>query len=816
MRKATKMSHRHDSQAGKLPQSVKSPLCAIAFMALVAPPVVLAETASGPAAQDDGAKLDEVVVTARRRDESLEKVPIAVSAISAEQLGERQVRTDSDLQLSVPGLTIRQTQGNNSLTYSIRGQTADTFSGSPSAVVTYLNEVPLTIGGASTFFDLESVQVLKGPQGTLFGRNATGGAVLYSSAKPKNATEGLLRARVGNLDLREIEGMFNTPIVQDKVLLRGAINVIKRDGYIHNLLDDSYLGETDRKSGRLSLTILPTDNLENTTVAQVSRTDGTNTGASYTYSVYQCGDTNNGVSLTCGSGFLFGPGLDDAYQTPGLWDQYLATHPEAYTAGLAAYVEEQKRMGPYKTRHPGEADHHGRDWMVTNTTSYDFSDTMRLKNILGASHTETDSEQPQLGAPFITILTANLDTGESGNELDVDSLSEELQLHGSAIDGALTYIVGAYYQKTETDTLWPQTYFYMRPLDLQGVNSAVTNAFRLRNETKAIYAQSNYDLDGLTGVKGLSVTTGVRQTWEHVEIEQLPEATYTASAADQERSFKDPSWELGLEYQVTDDVLTYLKHRGSFRSGGFNGAAPPVNSDATGGGNMFDSEHVRDVEAGVKFRGLVADRPAALNIAIYKQWIKDVQRVEFPDPDGAGGLASIAVTANVPEAEVKGFEVEASLLAASWLEVGISMAFTDAVFTDSEVDLFGTSYSYGPFGDTPKRSGSAFAQIYFPTDEALGPISFRTEMYAQSEQYFSNAADSVAPDTQLPGYGLLNARLSWNEIMHSDFSAALFGKNLDDREYFTGGMTLAAALGHNAAAVGEPRTYGLELTYQLD
>jgi len=802
MRKTKKISHRH------IPQTA-SPLVALALIALTVPPVFAAESS----AREEGKALDEVVVTARRRDESLEKVPVSVSAMSAEQLSERQVRTDSDLQLSVPGLTIRQTQGNNSLTYSIRGQTADTFSGSPSAVVTYFNEVPLTIGGASTFYDLENVQVLKGPQGTLFGRNATGGAVLYSSAKPKNTTEGMLRARGGNLNLREVEGMFNTPLVDDKVLLRGAVDLVKRDGYIHNLLDDSYLGETDRKSGRLSLTLLPTDNLENTTVAQISRTDGTNTGASYTYSVYGCGDTNaaTGAPLTCSSGLLFGPGLDSVYGA-GSWDAYLAAHPQAYAAGLAAYVDEQRRMGPYKTRHPGEADHHGRDWIVTNTTSYEFSDTVGLKNILGTAHTDTDSEQPQLGAPFVTILTANLDTGESGNELDVDSLSEELQLHGTAVDGALTYIVGAYFQKTNTDTLWPQTYFDQRPV---ATYNAVTNAFRLKNETKAIYVQSNYDLGNLTGVKGLSVTTGLRETWENVEIDQRSESTYTASAPDQQRAFKDPSWELGLEYQATDTLLTYLKQRGSFRSGGFNGAAPPENANATKGGNMFDSEHVRDVEAGMKFRGQVATRPASLNIAIYKQWIKDVQRVEFPDPDGPGNLASIAVTANVPEAQVKGFEVETSLLAASWLEAGLSMAFTDAVFTDGDVNLFGTAYSYGPFGDTPKRSGTAYLQVYFPTDDSLGAISLRTEVYSQSQQYFSNAAGSVAPDTKLPGYSLVNARLAWNQIMHTDFSAALFGKNLGDREYFTGGMTLAAALGHNAAAVGEPRTYGAEVTYQF-
>ena len=140
-----------------------------------------------------------------------------------------------------------------------------------------------------------------------------------------------------------------------------------------------------------------------------------------------------------------------------------------------------------------------------------------------------------------------------------------------------------------------------------------------------------------------------------------------------------------------------------------------------------------------------------------------MQRVEFPDPDGAGvGRASIAVTANVPEAEVQGFEFEASILAASWLELGVSGAYTDAEFTDGKVVLFGTNFSYGPFGDTPERSGVAYAQIEFPTGSGSGELRLRAEVYAQSEQFFSNAADSIAPGTELPSYELFNARLSWN------------------------------------------------------
>ena len=107
----------------------------------------------------------------------------------------------------------------------------------------------------------------------------------------------------------------------------------------------------------------------------------------------------------------------------------------------------------------------------------------------------------------------------------------------------------------------------------------------------------------------------------------------------------------------------------------------------------------------------------------------------------------------------------------------------------------------------------AYARIELPTDESIGRISLRGEIYAQGKQYFSNTYDSLGPDTKLPSYELVSARLDWKQMLGTKFSSALFGKNLTDEEYFVGGMTLASALGHNAAAVGEPRTYGLELSY---
>jgi len=767
---------------------------------LSTPHAALAQTPETPAVNEG-----DIVVTARRRDETLSTVPAAITALSSEDLVERGVHTDSDLQTVAPGLTIRQTQGNNSLTYSIRGQTADTFSGSPSAVIAYLNEVPLTVSSASSFYDLENVQVLKGPQGTLFGRNATGGAVLYNTAKPSDTLEASLRGRLGNLSLREVEGMLNVPLVDGKVALRGAFDVVRKHGYIENLFNGDRLGDIRRDSFRGTLRIEPVEGVTNTTMLQYTRTGGTNTGASYTYSVYGCGDTNNGFALTCGAGLLFGPGLDFVTGA-GSWDAYLAAHPEAYAPGLIAYVDEQRRMGPYKTRHPGRADHHGKDWFLSNTTEIEVGDNATLRNIFGYSTSKTRSLQPQLGAPFVTILTANAASGEYGNQLDVRSVSEEIQLLGDTLDGSLEYIVGYYMQRQRSDTLWPQTYFDVSPIIPPAY---VTNNFRIRNKTDAIYGQVSYEI-----VPDLKVTGGLRYTWERVSIAQLPAATYTFGLPDQHKSFSDPAWEVGLEYKVSPELFAYVKTRGSFRSGGFNGAAPPVSATATEGGNLFDSEHTQDIEAGLKYSGQAFGRPANFATAVFMQWIQDVQRVEFPDPDGPGGLASIAVTANVPSSRIWGFEAQGAVRPADWLELGGSMAYTKATFTDGQITLFGVPYSYGPVGDTPKFSGTAYAQVSAPLGGNLGEVSLRGEVYGQSAQYFSNAAASIAPGTRLPGYALVNARLDWKDIGQTGFSAALFARNLTKEEYFVGGMTLAAALGHNAAAVGEPRTYGLELSFK--
>ena len=731
-------------------------------------------SAMAQTAPDSAGNPDDIIVTARRREENLQTVPAAITAFNAEAMLERAIRSDSDLQTVTPGLTIRQTQGNNSLTYAIRGQTADTFSGTPSAVIAYLNEVPLTIASASSFYDLDSVQVLKGPQGTLFGRNATGGAVLFSSAKPSDRLVGLLRGRVGNMGAYEAEGMINLPLAEDKVLFRAAFDIVRRDGYILNTYNNEKLGKIERNSGRASLTLKPVDGLVNTTIFQYNDVDGTNTGASYPWSIYSSNCQPTGL-LNCATSFL----------TP-----YLAL---AKTAGI------------YKTNHPGGARHHGYDWVVSNTTSFDLGENLTLKNIFGTSRAKINSVQPQLGIPFVTIATYNAATGQVGNQLDVKSYSDELQLQGEALDGKLNFIVGAYFQWQKTDTIWPQSYFLATPFPPLQPNCAtcVTNAFRIQDDTKALYGQATYEV-----ADGLKLTAGLRYTWEDFKFSQIAvPGNYAAGAPNEATKFSDPSWEVGLEYQASPEVFTYLKTRGSFRSGGFNGAAPPVFGPATAGGNVFKSEHTQDIEAGIKFRGDLFGRPATFTVDAFNQWVKDVQRVEFP-PGGA-------VTVNVPSQIVQGIEGDFTVRPADWLDFGAQGAYVNARYTNGNVVLNTVPYLYGPVADTPKFSGTVWAKVTFPSPAEIGAISLRGDLYGQTSQYFSNASASRVPDVRLPGYALVNMRLGWDAIMGSGISAAAYVRNLGNRGYFVGGMPLGSALGHNSAAVGEPRTYGLELSVKF-
>ncbi|MQP68323.1 TonB-dependent receptor plug domain-containing protein [Niveispirillum sp. SYP-B3756] len=768
----------------------------------------------------------EIVVTARRRAEALQDVPVAVVAFTPEQIEDRQLRSEADLQRSIPGLTIRETEGSNQIAFSIRGQTIDAFSGSALAVVPYVNEVQANGNSASNYYDMESVQVLKGPQGTLFGRNATGGAVLFQTTRPSNDQEGSVSAAYGNYDYVDLKGVLNVPVIADKLLLRVAANYANRDGYQHNIFNggnnlNPRLGKLDRKSGRVSMTFNPSENLTNTTVVEYTRSGGNSTSV-VPWSVNMPGSTDaaTGLPLASSAAFLFSPALDTVFG-PGAWASFVAAHPGVNPGGYPAAIARQKQLGAYTVDltdlQSGKTFFSGRNHFLTNATTYDVSDDISIKNIFGWSRSRSHYNVSELGSPFLAICTCNIVSKDFGNLETTRSISNETQVQGKAAGGDLEYILGAYYYDSSSLTHWPQTYFELAPVLPP---TGTTSSFRTRSRSKALFVQTTYDLTSI-GLEDVSITGGFRHTWERVRLSHLPDGNVYGNYPTNDLSvkFDKPSWTVGADYKVTDDAMLYITHRGSWRSGGLNGSAPLRPFDASGAGALFKPETAKDVEVGLKWSGAVADRPARFNVAAYKQWVKNVQRTEFPivDLDGPGPAQanSVAVTVNVPEAQVKGFEVEASILLTDALEVGGNLAYTDAAYTRNRSIVFGNLFVYDSYADTPKTAGTAYVQLKLPLDGRLGDLSIRGDVYSQSGQYFSNHYNSLTPDTRVPAYTLLNMRVSWSDLLGTDMTLSAFATNLTNKDYYVGGLAQGASLGVNAAAPGRPRMYGMELQYRF-
>ena len=797
--------------------------------------------ASAYAADDHVGSFEEIVVTARRKSENVAKVPTTVIAMSTEALREQRIEQQSDLQAAVPGLTVRETQANNQLNYAIRGQTVDAFSGASTAVVPYVNEVPFTTSGAAAFFDLESVQVLKGPQGTLFGRNATGGAVLSTTAKPRDEFSSAITLGYGNYDYKNAEVMVNVPLVTDKVLLRLATKILRRDGYIENVFkgpvyggnDNSRLGELHDNAFRASLLVRPTSNIENLTVVQYEGTKGNNS-ATQIYSVNPCtvpgtGGTQVSSGLPCPAAALFGPQLDAAFGFPGAWATYLAANPGANPGGIFAALDRQKnQLGFWQVDEDNPSFHRGKDWFVTNTTTFDVNDNVQIKNIFGYSTSEVLDSTSATGEPF--LLITNYDTrrpigstpSANGNFTTVDSVSEELQLQGKAFGEMLDYIVGGFYQEIKTEIIYPQSYFGLAPVLPP---TSVTTNWKQKDTTEAVFAHFTVDLGRAANLDGLKLSFGGRYAWEKISVVHQPVSPEFGLLTD---PFKDDraSWNVGLEYQATSNVMLYAAARESWRSGGINGASPPHIIDNTvnppvlyDNTDKFKSEVAQDFEVGAKYNGHLSNMPTRLNFSAYTMRVDNVQRVLFPDNPFVPGANAFGITVNVPRARIKGVELEASVKPAKWLELGGNAAYTKATYTKNEVVIFAgapqqVGFFFGPFADTPKITAAAYVVVTIPIGEN-SDVRLRGDVYTQSHSFFSSLDDTLNPGSRLPSYTIANFLLAFDNIVGTGVGVSTWVKNAFNEKYYVGGVPLSLALGVNSGNVGRPRMYGMDVSYKF-
>jgi iron complex outermembrane receptor protein len=766
-----------------------------------------AEDQSGATAgsANGAAELADIIVTAQRVTSSLEQTPVAIAVMSGDALERQQITSEEDLQIAVPGLTVRASANSDQLNYAIRGQSLDAFSGSPPGVLPYVNEVQ--IGGAgvsSAFFDLQSVQVLKGPQGTLFGRNATGGAVLFTTNKPTDDLGGYISVRGGDYSLRQVEGALNVPLVPDRLLVRVAGFMEEHTGYQYNLYTDSNLGDVDRYNLRLSITARFTDEIHNDLVTEYAHSGGSSL-VGVLYSI-KAGSLIPSVAL-------YSPGLDASFG-PGAWAAYLAAHPRADPAGLVAFFAEQQARGPFLTDVDSSVQNLADNLILSDSTVWEIGPHTQLKNVFGFNDLRSLNYSDIDGSPYGILGDNQLNGGGagSGHPIWTRQFSEELQLSGKTLDDQLTYVTGLYYaqdRQREDINGWA--------LDLAPFiePSLTINDGLTRHRINAGYAQGTYDLAKLTSIDGLGVTAGVRYTSENNSLRHLPDDLYFPVPDSptfqkyQEFTTNKPSWQFGVQEQLNSELLLYVVTRRSFKDGGYNIAAPPNVGIGSEGGNRFLPETATDVELGLKYQGLLAQLPTRFNIAIYDEWVLDQQHVAYALLGGS--LA--AVTVNIPKARVEGVETDGQISLTSWLKVGATMNFTNAAFVDDVGSVLGQVTVFGPYPDSARWSGSVYGDAAIPLPNNL-TFTVHGDAYDQSGTYFSPTANTLNPGTHLPGYAVANFATGL-ENPKQGWSVTANVRNAFNHVYYVGGIGDASLAGVNTAVPGAPRTWSVEARYKF-
>lgn len=743
-----------------------------------------------PSAGEPVAGLNDIVVTARRRAENLQDVPIAITAIPQETLENLQISGAEDIEILEPSLSVSPASGYpNKPVYSIRGirPTEAIYGQDPTVAIYFADVVQSPASGSNLgFYDLENVQVLKGPQGTLFGRNTVGGAILLTPKKPDDFFSGYVEVGVGSYGMLEVEAAADIP-VSDTFRVRIAGQAIESEGYQTNVapgpLFGQKLGGEETRSIRLTAVWEPAYGIENTTIFTYDDKDTNGRGT-----VIQAANPDH--ALIRGT-----PGIFDAIERAQGRDVHdVETDVRAYDNVSA--------------------------WSLVNTTTAELNDELTLKSIL--AYREVDTELTgDLDATPLNLLNLGNQTS------DLQHYSAELQLQGDSLGGRLDWVLGAYYYHEEGTEFSPGSFFP----HLTGIGAIEQGAF-VDNDSYSLFAQASYDLTDT-----LTVTAGARMNWDtrRMNLLSMTDGNCTLKVfdpadptqlvplpADQcemsmKETFSQPTGTVSIDYQVTPDVLVYATSRLGYRSGGFN-----LRADRPELYVPFDPETVIDVEVGTKADWAIGPVNIRTNIAVYNQWYDDIQRT-------VAALSTLGTpisrVENATSAEVFGIEVQQTIQPTDDLTLLFSYTYIDPQYGSWTNPVTGADLSDTPFFFTPTHAGNATLIYERPLAGDLGTLHF-TANAAYTGKHWINALHTseiidqhpaeIRPLLQQEAYWLVNLSAGWRNIYDTNIDVLAFVRNLTDEEYKTGGVQLyTGASGFISAAYGEPRTYGVQVRYSF-
>jgi iron complex outermembrane receptor protein len=799
--------------------------------------------------QAEGMSLEEVVVTAQRREQSLQDTPISITAFTTDKLTELGIRDLTQMADFAPNVSIQtQPASNAHMGVRVRGVGSGEVSLlSDPKVGIYIDGVFLsrTTGAVFDIADLERIEVLRGPQGTLFGRNATGGAINVTTQKPTGELAVKIEGSVGNYGYSRIGGTVDLPSVANVAAKLTAFKV-EKDGWADNNykgeptgpLDKKYFGdkpgEEENKAYRLALRWTPMESL--TVDYAYDKTD--NEGVSAPFQVTKVKDSlYNGFTETP-TPFTFLGG--ELFQ------------------GMADLVGD-----PDKRRDEFDLDSQGREFLEVeghNLTLAWELDNLTLKYILGDRETKTESWG---GADFDSgaFTARDLFLGDfAGNSgpvpksiftahnagSTVEMTSHEFQIIGNFFNDRLIYTGGLYLYEDEVFQPNPQTYslpieFILAdpaaaalraqydafgycapetgsvctgtqviPFDPEDVGDPqmVDFEYGQKTDSMAVYGQASFDV-----TDALEMTLGLRYTEDEKEAflynQNIPESSQDAPIrADDE--WDNLSYLANLSYRINDDVNVYLRYATGYNSGGF----PARASNAASFVDAFEEEEAETWELGLKSEWL--ERTLRLNVAIFTNDFTDMQIDQFEA--GTGGASSRVV--NAGSSTLQGVEVDMVWLPLQGLTIDANYGYLDASFDEymarnPATDQLEDISSVTTMPQAPENSASLGVQYDFEPF-SFGALSMRADV-AYTDEFvfhpFQNQYNSADERT------LVNGRISLSEIpLGSDagnLRLSLWGKNLTDEEYVDWGIDFSS-FGFAGVVFGEPRTYGLDVVYSYD
>ncbi len=739
-------------------------LMASISLSSVGPAALAAE--DGASSSSDSTALQEIIVTSQHRAEPLSTVGIAIDAFSGEGLREAGAATVRDLAFYVPSLMIKLPQGENSYPeISLRGMSADNFDeSSPQVVGVYVDGIyqssPPLLG--FQMFDQQRVEVLKGPQGTLYGRNTTAGAIDFISNPASFTSGGYVEGDYGNFNYTKLEGAYGGAIT-DVLAGRIAAKVVREFSGPQADPSGDDRGRTNTTAVRGSLLFKPNDDLDVALSAHV----GLDRSDSWPY-----------VQVAA----LVPKGQPNAGQ---LCPQFLAGDITGANANCVDFAGRHNDTGnPYNNPRSLYGDHHNTEYGFVAEVNWNLNDAVKLTSVSGYDHlNRREGDDEDAGTAVL------IDTVRSNQ---IQQYSEELRL-ASRDAGPLNWIGGVYGSR---DTLGGYPIFVSNFTDWFGASEADYST--LTTKTGAVFGQIEYALNSQFKVIGGLRETWVKRSFDYAEVyTPTGGASTTLFSGHNTLSQSDWSGKIGVNYTPTGDVLIYASVSRGFDAGTFN--AYYLGSQAALAPTK--QETVINYEIGLKDRLTPTLR---MNLAVYYNNWNNIILTEIEDRAGVNA----PYLTNGKGADIAGAEAELTWEPIHDLEISGGTSYTYERLRDLlEQNLFGQTVDLkgGRLANSPEvmanatvRYGRTVADGYRLTPQ----LDMKYE--SRSQRDLLNT-----PILQSPAHTLFNGRLALNT--DSKWETALWVHNLTDKHYVAEAYQVVGA-GIAGLVYNEPRTYGISAT----